>query len=104
VRGEKFVAINFHKIVHYFIFEMLKKKNLGQFSKYYRTFYPSSHKYGFVIRDPEKPISDPGSRGQKGTGFWIPDPDPQQRHFRFIVVVLCRAINVELYVNTGYHT
>jgi hypothetical protein len=29
----------FHKIENYFIFEMLKKKNLGQFSKNYRTFY-----------------------------------------------------------------
>jgi hypothetical protein len=25
----------------------------------------------------EKPIPDPGSRGQKVTGSWIPDPDPQ---------------------------
>ncbi len=25
----------------------------------------------------KKPIPDPGSRGQKGTGFRIPDPDPQ---------------------------
>jgi len=35
-----------------------------------------------VIRDPEsgirnKPIPDPGSRGQKGTQSRIPDPDPQ---------------------------
>jgi hypothetical protein len=28
-------------------------------------------KYGFEIRDPEKPIPDPGSRGQKGTGSRI---------------------------------
>ncbi len=47
-RGEKklvfisfFGAINFTK-VNYFIFEMLKKKNLGQFSKNYRTFYPKN--------------------------------------------------------------
>jgi hypothetical protein len=45
-RGEKnllyylfFGDINFTKL-NYFIFEMLKKKNLGQFSKNYRTFYP----------------------------------------------------------------
>jgi hypothetical protein len=25
----------------------------------------------------KKPIPDPGSRGQKGTGSRIPDPDPQ---------------------------
>ncbi len=43
-RGEKkldvksfYVATN-HKIVNYFSFELLKKKNLGQFSKNYRTF------------------------------------------------------------------
>jgi hypothetical protein len=42
----------------------------------------SSQKYGFGIRDPrsgirKKPILDPGSRGQKGTGSRILDPDPQ---------------------------
>jgi hypothetical protein len=30
---------------------------------------------GYGIR--KKPIPDPGSRGQKGTGYRIPDPDPQ---------------------------
>jgi hypothetical protein len=53
------------------IFEMLKKKKLGQFSKNYRTFYNkklslSSQKYVFGIRD--QPIPDPGFRGQKSTG------------------------------------
>jgi hypothetical protein len=42
----------------------------------------SSQKYEFGIRDPRsgirnKPIPDPGSRGQKGTQSRIPDPDPQ---------------------------
>jgi hypothetical protein len=37
---------------------------------------------GSGIRDPgsrirKKPIPDPGSRGQKGIGSRIPDPDPQ---------------------------
>ena len=37
---------------------------------------------GSGIRDPgsgirKKPIPDPGSWGQKGTGSRIPDPDPQ---------------------------
>jgi hypothetical protein len=37
---------------------------------------------GSGIRDPrsgirKKPIPDPASRGQKGTGSRIPDPDPQ---------------------------
>ncbi len=47
-RGEKkfvflpfFGAINLTKL-NYFIFEMLKKKILGQFSKNYRTFYPKN--------------------------------------------------------------
>jgi hypothetical protein len=31
----------------------------------------SSKKYGFGIQDPDKPIPDPGSRGQKGTGSRI---------------------------------
>jgi hypothetical protein len=33
-----------------------------------KKFSLSTQKYGFGIRDPEKPIPDPGSRGQKGTG------------------------------------
>ncbi len=32
----------FHKIENYFSIEVLKKKNLGQFSKNYRTFYPKN--------------------------------------------------------------
>ena len=64
----------FHKIANYFSFELLKK-NLGQFSKNYRTFKPklsiSSQKYEVGIQDPRSgirkiPIPDPGSRGQQG--------------------------------------
>jgi hypothetical protein len=45
-----------------------------------------SQNYGFGIRDPrsgirKKPILDPGSRGQKGTGSRIPDSDPQHCFF-----------------------
>jgi hypothetical protein len=54
------------------------KKNLGQFAKNYRTFYPKFVSnlskiwvwdLGSEIRDPEKTFPDPGSqsRGQKGT-------------------------------------
>jgi hypothetical protein len=32
----------FHKIANYFRFKVLKKKNLSQFSKNYRTFYPKN--------------------------------------------------------------
>ncbi len=72
----------FHKIVNYFIFEMLKKK-FGPIFKELLNFLPkilslSSQKYGFGIRNlrsrvRKKPIPDPGSRGQKGTGSRIPD-------------------------------
>jgi hypothetical protein len=48
-RGEKkknfhnfLCSHKFHKIANYFSFEVLKKKNLGQFSKNYRTFYPKN--------------------------------------------------------------
>ncbi len=42
----------------------------------------SSQNFGFGIRYPGSKIRDPektfsGSRSQKGTGSWIPDPDPQ---------------------------
>ncbi len=84
-RGEKkifchnfFCSHKFHKIVNYFIFEMPKKKNLGQFPRIYRTFTQKivtklskiwDWDPGSEIRDPEKTYS--GSRGQKGTGSRI---------------------------------
>ncbi len=56
-----FCRHNNHKIDNYFIFELVQKKNLGQFTK--NNFLPqklltSSQKYCFGIRDPEKPIPD----------------------------------------------
>ncbi len=63
------------------LFRNAEEKNLSQFSKNYKTFYPkichwSSKKYGFGsgIRDPgsgirEKPIPDPGSPDPK---HWWP--------------------------------
>ncbi len=73
----------FHKIEYYFSIEVLKK-NLGQFSKDYGTFYPknlsvSSQKSGFGIRDPGSEIRDPektylGSRIQGSKRHRIPDP------------------------------
>ncbi len=36
----------------------------------------------------KKPIPDPGSRGQKGTGSRIPDPDPQHWWYELSVPVL----------------
>ncbi len=56
---------------------------MGQFLKNSRTFYQKNCQkalknmvLGSGIRDPgsgKKTIPDPGSRGQKGTGSWIPD-------------------------------
>jgi hypothetical protein len=68
-----YVATNFTKLNIILVLKSLRK-NLGKFSKNYRTFLPkklspSSQKYGFGIRDPEKTYS--GSRGQKGTGSRI---------------------------------
>jgi hypothetical protein len=74
-----YVATKFNKIVNYFSFEVLcaKEKNLGQFSKNYRTVYqkivkklfkiwswdPGSGKNPFRIPDPGvKKAPDPGSR------------------------------------------
>jgi hypothetical protein len=74
-----FVAIKF-KNSKLFYFGNAEEKNVGPFSKNYRTFYPKIvtklskiwvlHP-GSEIRDPKKPIPDPGSRGQKGTGSRI---------------------------------
>ncbi len=55
---------------------MLKEKNLDQFSKNYRTFYPKvvTNLSKIWVWDPgsgKKFIPDPGSRGQKGTGSQI---------------------------------
>jgi hypothetical protein len=78
-RGEKIFCHTFlcrhkfHKIKNYFSFEVLKKKIWANFQRSLELFTQkivlSSHKYGFGIR--KKPIPDPGSRGQKGTGSRI---------------------------------
>jgi hypothetical protein len=59
----------------------------------------SSQKYGFEIRDPrsgirKKPIPDPGSRGQKGTGSRIPDPDPQ----KWFLAINMSGLDLRLYI------
>ncbi len=78
-----FCSHKFHIIENNF-FLNIEEKNLGQFSKNYRTFYLKNwhqalKNMGLVsgIRDPEKPITDPGSRGQNSTRSQIPDPDLQ---------------------------
>ncbi len=68
----------FHKIVNYFSFEVLKKKIWANFQRIIELFTKKMVKNllkiwswdpGSEIR--KKPISDPGSRGQKGTGSRI---------------------------------
>ncbi len=71
-----FCSHKFPKIENYFIFEMVKNKMWANYQRIIELFTQklslSSQKYGFGIRDPEKkPIPDPGSRGQKGTGSRI---------------------------------
>ncbi len=77
-----FCSHKFHKIEYryYVSFKMLKKK-FGPIFNELLKFLPKkfsifSQIYGFGIRDPrsgirKKPIPDPGSRGQKGTGSRI---------------------------------
>jgi len=72
------------QIKNYFIFGHVKKNLWSSLQRIIELF---THKNviklskiwgwdpGAEIRDPEKSYS--GSRGQKGTGSWIPDPDPQ---------------------------
>jgi hypothetical protein len=87
-RGNKnfipFCSNEFHKIVNYFIFEMLKKKIWSNFQRIKELFTPKIVTKpskiwvwdpGSEIRDPEKTYS--GSRGQKGIGsrIWIPNID-----------------------------
>ncbi len=83
----------FHKIVNYFSFEVLKKKNWANFQRIIKLFTKNIFKKllkiwswdpGPRIRDPgsgirKKPILDPGSRGQKAPDprSRILDPDPQ---------------------------
>ncbi len=89
-RGEKkfvaiplYVATKLHKIENYFSFVVLKKKIWANFQRILELFTRkklslSSQKYGFGIWDPGSEIrapgsgkTDPGSRGQKGTGSRI---------------------------------
>ncbi len=84
-RGEKkfvvitfYVATNFHKIANYFSFEVLKKKIWANFQRIIELFtHKIVNKLSKIwVWDPrsgirKKPIPDPGSRGQKGTGSLI---------------------------------
>ncbi len=54
-------------------------KKIGQFSKNYITLSQNflTKLSKIWVWDPEKTYPGSGSRGQKGTGSRIPDPDPQ---------------------------
>jgi hypothetical protein len=87
-RGEKkFVVITFlcsykfFKIENYFSFEVLKKKIWANFQRVIELLTQKivTKLSKIWVWDPrsgirKKPIPDPGSRGQKGTGSRIPDP------------------------------
>jgi hypothetical protein len=112
-RGEKkifvkpfFVATNFTKL-NIILFLICWRKNFGPIFQELLKFLPkklspSRQKYGFGIRDPGSEIRDPrsgirknpfpvpGSRGQKGTGSRILDPDPQHCFFSHYVSLYCR--------------
>jgi hypothetical protein len=62
----------YHKITNYFIFELAKEKNLGQFcSTFYSKKLSLSSKIWVWDQGSGKPIPDPESRSQKGTGSLI---------------------------------
>jgi hypothetical protein len=74
----------FHKIAHYFSFDVPKKKIWTNFQRIIELFTQKFvNKLSKIwIWDPrsgirKKSIPDPGSWGQKGTGSRILDPDPQ---------------------------
>ncbi len=100
-RGEKkFVVITFYVATN-LKFWSAEKKNLGQFSKNYRTFTPKivTKLSKIWIWDPgsgfrKKPIPDLGSRGQKGPGSRIPDPDPQHCIF-YCKVMHCEPLDLD---------
>jgi hypothetical protein len=78
-RGERKISCpnflfshKFHKIANYFCFEVLKKKIWANFLRIIELFTQK-----IVNKLSKIWVWDPGSRGQKGTGSRILDPDPQ---------------------------
>jgi hypothetical protein len=64
-----FGSHKFHKIENYFSFEVLKKKIWANFQRIIELFTPK-----IVTKLSKIWVWNPGSRGQKGTGSRIPDP------------------------------
>jgi hypothetical protein len=71
-----FCSHKFHKIVNYFILEMLKKKIWANFQRIIEFFTPKNvTKLSKIwVWEPGSGIRDPGSGKNQ---FQIPDPDPQ---------------------------
>jgi hypothetical protein len=91
---------------------MVKKKIWPNFQNFFEVFTQNfsicSQIYGFGIRDPrfgirKKPIPDPGSMGQKGTGSWIRNTGANgggTTVWKIIVMSTCDICSV-LYHNPG---
>ncbi len=87
---KKFVFMFFyghkcHKIVNYFIFEMLRKKNLGQFQKIIE-FFPQK----FVTNLSKVWVWDPGSRIRNLGSKRHRIPDPQHWQYEWILILASR--------------
>jgi hypothetical protein len=72
-----FCSDKYHKIANYFIFELVKKKFLGNLQRITELFTQKIviMLSKILVRNPEKTYSGSRNRGQKGNR--IPDPDPQ---------------------------
>ncbi len=104
------VVTNFTKLNIYVIFEMLKEKIWANFQRIVEVFTPKIFNMlsNIWVWDPGSGknlirIPDPGSRGQKGTGSRIPDPDPQhwqyilKRNYMYIVYcIIIVRLNIKL--------
>jgi hypothetical protein len=71
-----FCSHKFHKIEYYFVFEMINKKIWAKYQRIIEVFTQKlvTKLSKIWVWDPgsgKKPIPDPGSRGQKGTGSRI---------------------------------
>ena len=71
-----FCSHKFHKIEYFVIFEMLKKKIWANFLRIVEVFIQKIFNMlsNIWVWDPGSGKTYPGSRGQKGTGSRIPDP------------------------------
>ncbi len=101
-----FCSHKFHKIVNYFIFGMLKKKNLANFQRIIELF---TQKIGFGIQDPSPGSVKTyyGSQIQGSKRHQIQEPDPQ--HWKICIykrlelahsVIICLPKKCTIYIFT----